>query len=478
MDISKLTITSFQKGLREKKFSALEIARAVFENIEERDGDIGAYLRILKDDAYAQAEAVDIRIAEHREVPPLGGVPLAIKDNIFIAGGVVTAASKMLEHYTASYDATVITKLKEHGAVFLGKTNLDEFAMGASTENSAFQVTRNPHDTDYVPGGSSGGSAAAVAADEALAALGSDTGGSVRQPAALCGVVGLRPTYGAVSRHGLAAMASSLDQIGPITKTVDDARILFGAICGEDIYDATSTNSSLEAFDLERTRNMTVGIPDEYFVEGLDERVARGIETVRESLERSGVSVRRISLPHTKYALACYYIIVPAEVSTNLARLDGIRYGRTVKKPKSLNDLYVRERGGRFGTEVKRRILLGTFVLSSGYYDAYYTQAQRVRRLITQDFEEAFKDVDVILTPTAPTPAFKIGEKINDPLSMYLFDIYTVPSSLAGLPGISIPVRSASEEELPIGFQLIGKRFRESDIFDLGSLYEQTTVSQ
>lgn len=478
MRLQDLTIKSFHEGLTAKKFSAFEIAKEFFDYIADKDKETGAYLFLDKDGALEQASKIDVALAEGKELPALAGVPLAIKDNILIEGLPATAGSKILEKYTAAYDATVIAKLKEAGAVFLGKTNLDEFAMGSSTENSAFQLTRNPHDLERVPGGSSGGSAAAVAGHMAVAALGSDTGGSVREPASFCGVVGLKPTYGAVSRYGLIALASSLDQIGPIAKTVEDAAILFKEIAGQDGFDSTSVKQEygeeLLNQKLDDVKKLTVGLPDEYFVGGLSGEVASGIQDAIKMVESLGVRVKKISLPHTKYALSCYYIILPAEASANLARFDGVRYSPVrAAKESSLLDLYLKNRGDGFGPEPRRRILLGTFVLSSGYYDAYYAKAQKVRRMIKKDFDEAFKEVDVILTPVAPTPAFKIGEKTADPLQMYLSDVFTIPVNLAGLPAISIPIKK--KEGLPVGFQLIGKHFREADILGLGRYYEKIT---
>jgi len=376
----------------------------------------------------------------------------------------------------------VVEKLKREDAVFLGKTNMDEFAMGSSTENSAFAQTKNPVDLERVPGGSSGGSAAAVASGQAVFALGSDTGGSVRQPASFCGVVGLKPTYGAVSRSGAIAMASSLDQIGPIAKTVEDAAILFDVLKGSDPLDATSVDmqygDDLLHPQLEQIKKLRVGLPREYFVEGMDEYTKAEIDKAIEKLKTLGVEIKEIGLPNTKYALSCYYIIMPAEVSSNMARFDGIRYGRLEELeahgPKNLLDMYHRQRGKGFGREVRRRIMLGTYVLSSGYYDAYYAKAQKVRRLIKEDFDRAFKEVDVILTPVSPTAAFKIGEKTSDPLRMYLSDIFTLTLNLAGLPGVSIPVRPyEGTGDLPVGFQLIGKPFREADILGLGQFYER-----
>ncbi len=476
MHLHDLTIKKFNKGLVEKEFKALEVAEEYFNVIESKDGEIGAYLTPLKDLAYTQAEATDIKIAKGEPIGLLSGVPLALKDNMLVLGERTTAGSKILDTYKGAYDGTVVSKLKDAGAVFLGKTNLDEFAMGASTENSGFHPTKNPHDLTRVPGGSSGGSAAAVAGHMALAALGSDTGGSIRQPAALCGVVGLKPTYGAVSRHGLIAMASSLDQIGPLTRTVEDAAIIFKAIAGEDKYDGTSVAHSygdeLLDPDFQKIKTLTVGIPDEYFIPGIESEVRVGVEQAIEAIKGLGVRFKKISLPHTKYALSAYYIIVPAEVSSNMARYDGIRYGPSDQQPAtSLQELYVKTRSEGLGAEVKRRILLGTFVLSSGYYDAYYAKAQKVRALVKRDFTEVFKDVDVILTPVSPTRAFKIGERANDPLAMYLADIFTIPVNLAGLPGISIPVKGMTG--LPVGFQLIGKPFHEADILGIGQMYEK-----
>ena len=484
MHLHDLTIKKFHDGLLKKEFSAFDVAKGLFDFIEDKDKEIGAYLSLAKDTALKQAEKVDIAVAKQEPVDALAGVPLAIKDAILIEGQPATAGSKILENYRAAYDATVISKLKSVGAVFLGKTNLDEFAMGSSTENSAFKVTKNPHDLTRVPGGSSGGSAAAVAAHMAVAALGSGTGGSIRQPASLCGVVGLKTTYGAVSRHGLIAMASSLDQIGPIAKTVDDAALLFKAIAGKDQFDSTSVDAKygpeLTEPKLEDIKKMTIGVPSEYFVEGLDPAVSKAMEEAMAALKSLGIKFKEISLPHTKYALSCYYIIMPAEVSSNLARFDGIRYGVRGEGHGNLLDLYKKSKSHGFGAETKRRIILGTYVLSSGYYDAYYAKAQKVRRLIKNDFDEAFNPknggVDVIFTPVAPTPAFKIGEKTDDPLAMYLSDIFTLPVNLAGLPAVSIPVKQASNAQsrvLPVGFQLIGKPWREADILGIGHYYEQ-----
>lgn len=479
IDVTGFTIKETHKGLEKGKFSAVELTEELFKEIKKRDGEVKAYLSLDKDGAFETAASVDVSIARGEKPKPLAGVPLAIKDNILIKSLPATAGSQILKDYTASYDATIISKLREEKAIFLGKTNLDEFAMGSSTENSSFQTTRNPHDETRVPGGSSGGSAAAIGADMAVAGLGTDTGGSVRQPAAFCGVVGLKPTYGAVSRFGLVALGSSLDQAGPLTKTVEDAAILFDAIRGYDPLDATSINPPVGGEDkgnllspkLEDIKKLTIGIPEEYFVEGLSKEVGNAVEKTIKSIESLGVKTKKISLPHTKYALSVYYIVMPAEASTNLARYDGIRYG-TRGLSKTLSALYESNRGGGFGPEAKRRIILGTFALSAGYYDAYYDKAQRVRTLIKEDFDKAFELVDVILTPTAPTTAFKVGEKTNNPLEMYLSDIFTIPANLAGLPAVSIPSKE-NDGNLPIGFQLIGKHWHEADILGIGQLYEK-----
>lgn len=477
MEIQDLTIKKFHKGLVEKKFSAFEIAQEFFNLIEKEDEEINAFLRLSKDNALAKANKIDIDIASGKELNELSGVPMGIKDVLLIEGEITTAASKILEDYRATYDATVIKKLKEAGAIFLGKTNMDEFAMGSSTENSAFKITKNPHDLERVPGGSSGGSAAAVASGMALAALGSDTGGSIRQPASFCGVVGLKPTYGAVSRFGLIAMASSLDQIGPLAKTVEDVEIIFNAIKGKDPLDSTSVDHIIHDSKF-IIHDVTIGLPKEYFSGGLDKETEKGINHAIEGLKKLGIRLKEINLPHTKYALSAYYVIMFAEVSSNLARFDGIRYARIMNQglgSRNLQDIYFKQKGLGFGAEAKRRILLGTFVLSHGYYDAYYAKAQKVRRLIKNDFDGAFKEVDAILAPVSPTVPFKIGEKTDDPLAMYLSDIFTIPVNMAGLPAISIPVKEykIGGGELPIGFQLIAKPFRESDILEIGKAYEK-----
>ncbi len=465
-------------GLEAKEFSSVELTKFYLREIKEKDKKIGAYLNVFEEESVKQAEEIDNSFKAGVVAGPLTGIPVSVKDNICVEGQITTAASKILKEYVAPYDATVIKKLKSSGAIILGKTNLDEFAMGSSTENSAFKITKNPYDLSRVPGGSSGGSAAAVAADMAAAAIGSDTGGSIREPASFCGVVGLKPTYGAVSRYGLMAMASSLDQVGPLAKSVEDARIIFDAIKGFDPKDSTSVKKEVESrASSEKIKKLKIGLPKEYFIDGLDPYVSREIDKTIEKLKLLGFSFKEISLPHTKYALACYYIIMPAEVSANTARFDGIRFGRD-KRAGTLGEIYVRTRGEGFGDEVKRRIILGTFVLSSGYYDAYYAKAQKVRRLIKEDFDRVFDSanggVDVILTPVVPAPAFKVGEKTDDPLEMYLSDIFTITANLAGLPGISIPVRDyRKSDDLPVGFQLIGRHFEEKNILGIGEFYEK-----
>lgn len=474
MELSSLTIAQAHEGLLKKEFSAVELVKSFLAKIEESDKKISAFLTLAKETALEQARKADSFLRRGKSFPMLGGIPLAVKDNIFIEGLRCTAGSKILENYLAPYDAHVIKKLKDEGAVFLGKTNLDEFAMGSSTERSAFGPTKNPHDETRVPGGSSGGSAAAVAANFCCAALGSDTGGSIRQPAAFCGVVGLKPTYGAVSRYGLIAMASSLDQIGPITKTVGDAEILFDAIKGRDERDSTSIDLNPKtkiqnAKSKSKIQNYTVGVPKEYFIEGIDPEVERIVKNAIKRAQDLGVNVEEISLPHTKYALAVYYIIMPSEVSANLARYDGVKYGAH-EESEDLFGVYAKTRGKKFGEEVRRRIMLGTYTLSAGYYDAYYMRAQKVRTLIKEDFHKAFQKVDVMVTPTTPTPAFRLGEKLTDPLTMYLSDIFTIGVNLAGLPALSLPAGKIGA--LPVGLQIIGKPFGEKDIFEFGKQLE------
>lgn len=484
MQLNQLTIADAAQGLREREFSSEELTRACLDAIHERDQDIHAFLRI-SDRAIAASQEADKILRENPDgAGPLTGIPLCVKDNILVQDEYCTAGSAMLENYVASYDATVIRKLKGQNAVLLGKTNMDDSAMGSSTESSYFGPTKNPHDLSRVPGGSSGGSAAAVAADMCLGALGSDTGGSIRQPASFCGIVGMKPTYGAVSRHGLIAMASSLDQIGPLTKTVADTEILFDAIRGQDGFDATvvsednfsDTPIGLADESDHALKNMRIGVPKEYFADGLDPDIKDMITRLLAKWEAAGAQLYEVSLPHSSYALPAYYIIVPSEVSANLARLDGIRYGyHTTSHSMTLFDVYAQSRAVGFGPEIKRRIMLGTYALSAGYYDAYYTKAQQVRRLISKDFSDVFTKVDALVGPTTPTPAFLCGEKTNDPLKMYLADIYTVAVNLASLPGISIPAGFVTRgaAKLPVGLQLIAPRFHEKQLFAMGKIIEE-----
>ncbi len=476
-EIGKLTIKEAHERLIKKEVSSEDLTKAVFDLIKERDKELFSFISLNRERALHTAREIDASIAMEKEINILAGIPVAVKDNMLVEGERCTAGSKILEYYIAPYDATVVAKLKARGAVILGKTNLDEFAMGSSTENSAYGATKNPYDSTRVPGGSSGGSAAAVRAGECIYALGSDTGGSIREPASFCGVVGLKPTYGAVSRYGLIAMASSLDQIGPITKTVEDAEIVFEAISGKDPLDSTSVEYQFQIPNSKfKIQDIRIGVPKEYFIEGIDPGVEKAVRKAISDLEKEGARIQEISLPHTKYALACYYLIMPSEVSANLARYDGIRYGtsavtRNTQQVASLLDAYLETRERGFGNEVRKRIILGTYALSAGYYDAYYLRAQKVRTLIKQDFEKAFEEVDVVVTPTAPTPAFAFGEKTKDPLSMYLSDIYTVSVNLAGVPAISLPCGKV-EGGLPVGLQIIGKWFDEKTVFQVAGLYE------
>jgi aspartyl-tRNA(Asn)/glutamyl-tRNA(Gln) amidotransferase subunit A len=460
--IEKLTIEEFSQKLKNKEFSTKEFLENLFEKIESEDKEIGAFLSLNKEGALKEAEKIDKMILKKEKLPPLVGVPCAIKDNILVKGLKCTAGSKILENYVAPFDATVIKKLKEAGAIIVGKTNLDEFAMGSSTEHSAFQITRNPHDLEKVPGGSSGGSAVAVAKNFCLFSLGSDTGGSIRQPASFCKVVGLKPTYGAVSRFGLIAFASSLDQIGPMTKNVRDCEIVFEIIKGKDPLDSTSVEIEKK---FEEKKEIKVGIPKEYLVEGIEAGVKEAFEKAIKKYQAKGIKFEEISLPHTEYALPCYYIIACAEASSNLARYDGLKYGNFIEG-NDIFDVYSKTRK-LFGKEVKRRIILGTFVLSAGYYEAFYLKAQKVRRKIKEDFEKAFEKVDLIFTPVSPIFPFKIGERIEDPLKMYLADIFTVSINLAGIPAISIPI-----EDLPTGLQIIGPSFSERKIFQIAKIYD------
>ena len=459
-----------------KEITSLELTEAVLARIDEVEGDVKAYLTITRDEAIAQAKAVDEKIAKGETISFLEGIPGAIKDNICTKGVKTTCASKILQNFVAPYDATVMTKLREQNPVIIGKANMDEFAMGGSTENSAFQKTGNPWNTECVPGGSSGGSAAAVAAGTAVWALGSDTGGSIRQPASFCGVVGMKPTYGRVSRYGLVAYASSLDQIGPITKDVTDCAHILNIISGRDEMDSTSVNEEVPDFTkalVEDVKGLKVGIPKEYFVKGMDPDVEKTIREAIDKLKELGAEIVEISLPHTDYAISTYYLISPTEAATNLARYDGVSYGERAEDAADLVEMMTKTRTQYLGEEVKRRIMIGNYALSAGYYDAYYLKALKVRRLIKEDFDKAFEQVDVIVCPTAPTPAYKIGEKISNPLEMYLQDACTVPLNLAGLPGISVPC-GYSSDNMPIGLQIIGKALDEETILRVAYTYEQS----
>jgi len=463
IDLTTLTIKKAHEGLMSGDFTAVELSQAYLEEIKNKNADINAYLEVYED-VVKQAEEADRKIKSKININLLIGIPFAIKDNILIDGRKVGAASKILEGYVAPYDATAISNLKEKGVVFIGRVNMDEFAMGGSTENSAYGVTKNPVDTSRVAGGSSGGSAAAVAMNGALVALGSDTGGSVRQPASFCGVVGLKPTYGAVSRHGLMAMGSSLDVIGPIGKTVEDVEIIFDAIKGQDKYDSTSFYPHEESGQRCPLTTLKIGVPKRIFDQGgIDEEVKKNFNDTISKLKSLGHTIIDIDLPNISHALGVYYVIMPAEVSSNMARFDGVKYGN-IKKGDTLLEDYLNTRGEGFGKEVRRRIMLGTYVLSSGYYDAYYGKANKVRNVIRADFTKAFKEVDVILTPTAPTPAFKIGEKTKDPLSMYLEDIFTVTANLVGIPAMSVP-SGVSSEKLPLSIQIMAPHFKEESFF-------------
>ncbi len=473
MELPALSIAGLQARLRAKEVSPAEVLHALDARIAQVDPQIHGYLSRDVDAALQCAESADVSL-------PLGGVPIAIKDVINVTGEPCTAASKILQGYRANYDATVIRKLRAAGAIPFGRCNLDEFAMGSSTENSAFGHTRNPWDISRIPGGSSGGSAAVVAADEAFAALGSDTGGSIRQPAALCGIVGLKPTYGRVSRFGLIAFASSLDQIGPFTKTVQDAALVLNAISGRDPQDSTSLDepvpdhTALLGRDLKGVR---LGMPREYFIDGIDPQVDAAVRAAIRHYESLGAEIVEVSLPNTEHAVGVYYIIATAEASANLARFDGVRYGHRAADATGLLDHYGRTREEGFGPEVKRRIILGTYVLSSGYYDAFYLRAQKVRTLIRRDFSAAFEKVDALICPTSPEVAFKAGDRSDDPLKMYLADIFTIATNLAGIPGISIPCGFADTDgkKLPIGLQLLGKPFQESQLLQIAHAYEQST---
>jgi len=475
LELYRLNIFEARELLDKRKITARELLNAIYQRIESVDGKVKAFLTLSKEQANEMADAAQKQINEGRPLT-IQGIPVAIKDNMCTKGIRTTCSSKILENFIPPYESAVTSRLSENGYVLIGKTNLDEFAMGSSTENSGFFTTRNPWDIERIPGGSSGGSAAAVAADECIAALGSDTGGSIRQPAALCGVVGLKPTYGRVSRYGLVAFASSLDQIGPITKNVKDSAILLNIISGKDPFDSTSAPVAVPDFTKvlgNEIKGLKIGIPREYFIKGMDREIEESVKTAIKKLESLGAIPVEISLPHTEYAVATYYVLATSEASSNLARYDGVKYGFRAEG-KDLMEMYMNTRAQGFGAEVKRRIMLGTYALSSGYYDAYYKKAQQARTLIKADFEKAFNSVDMIVTPTSPTAAFKSGEKTDDPLQMYLSDIFTISVNLAGIPAISIPCGFTSNN-LPIGLQIIGKHFDEESILKAAYAYEQST---
>jgi aspartyl-tRNA(Asn)/glutamyl-tRNA(Gln) amidotransferase subunit A len=473
MALYQSTIHELQDKIKEGKITATAITHSVLQRIDAVEGKVHSYIRVLKDEALAAAAQADKEIKKGN-IKELSGIPVALKDIVCTKGLTTTCGSHILHNFVPPYDATVVEKLRAAGAIFVGKANMDEFAMGSSTETSYFGPTRNPWDLERIPGGSSGGSAAAVAADECIASIGSDTGGSIRQPAALCGIVGMKPTYGRVSRFGLIAFASSLDQIGPFTKDVEDCAIMMNVLAGFDLRESTSVNAEVPDYRQFVGRDIQgwkVGIPKEYFVDGIDPEVKAAIEASIKTVEKCGAQTVEISLPHTQYCLAVYYIIAPAEASSNLARYDGVKYGFRAAGG-DLLDMYKKTRMQGFGAEVKRRIMIGTYALSAGYYDAYYKKASQVRALIKRDFEEAFKKCDVILTPTTPTPAFKIGEKTDSPLQMYLSDIFTISTNLAGIPGVSVPC-GYTKSGLPIGAQFLAGHFQEGKLIQVASAYER-----
>ena len=477
MPLYEKTIHELHELLKQKKVSSVELTNEYLKRIKETEDRVNSFVTILEAEPIDQAKKADEIISNSANFGVLTGIPIGIKDLINTAGIRTTCGSKILGNYVPPYNATVIKKLKSENVVIVGKLNMDEFAMGSSTETSYYGNTKNPWDLERIPGGSSGGSASSVAARQCCASLGSDTGGSIRQPAACCGVVGLKPTYGRVSRFGLIAFASSLDQIGPLTKDVEDCAIMMNTICGNDPNDTTSAKNDVPDFTKSLTndvKGMKIGIPKEYFIEGIDSEVLAAVNKSIELYKKLGAEIVEVSLPHTKYAVSVYYIIATAEASSNLARYDGVKFGYRTKDAENLKDMYFKTRSEGFGSEVKRRIMLGTYVLSSGYYDAYYLRAQKVRTLITNDFKDAFEKCDVILTPTAPTAAFKLGEKTSDPLQMYLSDIFTISANLAGICGVSVPCGFTSND-LPIGLQLMGKHFDESSIIKAAYAFEQNT---
>lgn len=473
MDYTKLSILEVAKLLREGKVTSVELTKQALQVAQEKEF-LGALNSVFCEEALKKAEEVDQMFKSGKELPLLAGVPITVKDNINMVGKHTTCSSKFLENFVAPYNATIVDKLEQNFAIIIGKNNMDEFAMGSTTENSAFKKCLNPHNPECVPGGSSGGSACAVAANIGFASVGTDTGGSVRQPSSLCGVVGLKPTYGLVSRYGIVAFASSLDQAGPVTKTVKDSALMLNVLSGYDEKEETSLPREkvdyMQSFTGD-VKGLKIGMPKECFTEGLDEEVKQHILAVKEFYESKGAQIVELSIPLFSSALACYYVLSSAEAASNLSRFDGVKYGYSVENPKNLNDLYLQNRSYGFGKEVKRRIMLGNYVLSSGYYDAYYKKAKKVQRKLVKQFNEVFGLCDVILTPTSPTPAFKIGEKVNDPLSMYLSDIYTVPVNIAELPAISVPC-GFSKNGLPIGMQLIGSKFSEPTLFNVADVYE------
>ena len=474
MELNQLTIHELQEKIKNGETSAVKITESVFQRIDAVEERVHSYIRLLKEEALTAASKAD-EVIKKGEIKPLTGIPIALKDIVCTKGIPTTCGSHILHNFMPPYDATVVEKLRDAGALFVGKANMDEFAMGSSTENSYFGPTRNPWDLERIPGGSSGGSAAAVAADECIASIGSDTGGSIRQPAALCGVVGLKPTYGRVSRFGLVAFASSLDQIGPFTKDVEDCAIMMNVLAGYDPKESTSLPAEVpdyRQFVGRDIKGWKIGIPKEYFIEGIDSEVSAAIQKTITVIEKCGGKCVEIFLPHTEYCLAVYYIIAPAEASSNLARYDGVKYGLRVSDGRDLLDMYKKTRMQGFGAEVKRRIMIGTYALSAGYYDAYYGKASQVRALIKRDFVEAWKKCDVILTPTTPTPAFKIGEKTDDPLQMYLSDIFTISTNLAGIPGISVPC-GFTASGLPIGVQFLAGHLEEGKLIQIASAYEK-----
>ena len=476
-ELIKKTATEQRKALLNKEISAVDLVNAEYKRIEEIDEKLGAFNSLCKEQALQTAKEVDEKIAKGEELPPLAGIPLALKDNINLKDTKTTASSKILENFVSPYDATVSKKLKENLIPILGKVNLDEFAMGSSTENSAFKITRNPWDTNKVPGGSSGGSAASVAGFEATLALGSDTGGSIRLPASFCGIVGMKPTYGRVSRYGLIAFASSLDQIGPFARSVEDAALLLEAISGHDTHDSTSLNMPVPAFSKALGKDIKgskVGVIKELLGEGVSTDVKKAIESAIQKYKELGAEIVEISLPLLEHSIGVYYILATAEASSNLARFDGVKYGHRTKDPKNLLEMYTKTRAEGFGDEVKRRIMLGTYALSAGYYDAYYKKAQQLRRLIKEDFDRAFEKVDILVSPTCPNTAFEIGSKISDPLSMYLTDIGTISANLAGIPGMSLPCGYDSDG-MPIGLQILAPALQEEKMFNMAYNFEQAT---